>query len=89
MADGIFDFRGEFTEGLIVTVRLKDRVVTEAAVAARSEGDGSLDGAFKSFQHFAVESDGNGADEAGAAVFFIFELAQEFGDTFTVTGSVT
>ena len=70
MADGIFHFGRQFSEGLVAAVRLEDRVVAETAIAARSEGDGTFDGAFKSFQNFAVESDRDGADEAGAAVGF-------------------
>ena len=65
VADAVFQLLRHLAEGLIVAVRLENRVVTEAVGTAGSIDDRPPDLPFKCLDHLTIDGDGDGADEAG------------------------
>jgi hypothetical protein len=88
VADFVFFCSGELSKGLVIAVRKEHGIITEAVFSAGLKCDGSFDFTLENLEDFSVESDGDRADEAGAAVFDAVELFEEFCDALRIRGGV-
>lgn len=79
VGDFIFHLGGQFGEGLVVAVGDEQWVVAKAVFAAQFFDDDPFAGAFDGERFFAGTGEGDDGTEAGAAIFFSRELAQQFG----------
>src|SRR4051812_23487133 len=84
VANGSFFASRELGHGLSFTRDYKNRVVTEAAVAARRGSDFAVHFAIKCNQGFAIDRNGDHGKETGTAI----ALPLEQGEKFLIVGFV-